>query len=339
MDNQWSLDTHGDPLGKVHDFIKYVWHEYRLDGMLATLDGNNKAHATPRYVTDVSAVDLVNPFRPLMEVNAARLIPDLLAGHPDDMIAALLRPCELRALTEMTKHVPTTLDQLVTISVDCLGTLPSDEYQWRLERLEKNLLETKTSPSDADELAHEALQFARQGGIIPYRYRSACQVCASPAAKNADINLLVLGLPVRQKILVSVPDLKTANAIHLDGYANGKADEGMVFQHERILSKMSERHARHMEQVKESLGSLLPADVDAVIRQLESCGECQNCMDACPICSVDRPSRDADGHYDRSAVCRWLVSCAACGMCEQSCPDHLPTSTIFAHIHQQLILQ
>ena len=63
-------------------------------------------------------------------------------------------------------------------------------------------------------------------------------------------------------------------------------------QHKRIVAKMSERHARTMERVNEGLGSLLPADVDAVIRQLESCGECQACLEVCPICSVDRPYRN-----------------------------------------------
>ena len=42
------------------------------------------------------------------------------------------RPCEMRALTEMTKHASFKIDNLLTISVDCLGTLPADEYQWRL---------------------------------------------------------------------------------------------------------------------------------------------------------------------------------------------------------------
>jgi Fe-S oxidoreductase len=59
-------------------------------------------------------------------------------------------------------------------------------------------------------------------------------------------------------------------------------------------------------------------------------------MDVCPICSVDRPARTAEGHYDRSGVMRWLVSCAGCGMCEQSCPNHLPISAMFAHIRRQL---
>jgi formate dehydrogenase subunit beta len=337
MNTHWSLDTHGNPLGSVHDFIRHVWLASNLDGMLVTLDGADEPHATPQYISDIASIDKINPFKPLMEINAARLIPALLADHPGVKVAALLRPCEMRALTEMAKHTPINLDRLLTLSVDCLGTLPADEYQWRLERLARNLPSDEQDLADSpDELAQEALKFARQGGIIPYRYRSACQVCTSPAALGADINLHVLGLPVRQHMLVSVTDPKYAEAIQLDQYADRKADQALVSQHERILSKMCERHERTMDRVNEGLGNLLPADVDALIRQLENCTDCQHCMDVCPICSVDRPRRDEEGHYDRSGIMRWLVSCAGCGMCEQSCPNHLPIAAIFGHIRQQL---
>lgn len=337
MDNQWSLDTRGDPLGKLQDFIKHTWQTYSLDGMLVTLYEGAESRATPHYITDPAAIEQVNPFRPLMQVNAARLVPALLARHPAAKVGALLRPCELRALTEIAKHTSLNLDQLLTISVDCLGTLPANEYQWRLERFEANPPAAKTTTvSISDELAQEAIKFARQGGIIPYRYRSACQMCASPAAQYADINLHVLGLPVRQHILVSLRTSQLADTIHINDYANGIADQSLIHQHEHTLSKMSERHTRLMERLNQSLGSLLPADVDAVIQQLENCGVCQSCLQVCPICSVDPPRRDVNGHYDRQSVMRWLVSCAGCGMCEQSCPNHLPTSAIFGHIRQQL---
>ncbi len=334
MDVQWTLDTHGDPLGKVHDFIAYVWRQSHLDGMLVTLDTGAKAHATPRFIIDSTAICQVNPFRPLMEANAARLIPTILAGHPGAHIGALLRPCEMRALVEMTKHASINLDNVLTISVDCLGTLPSDEYQWRLERLEKVHPFDEVQPTD--ELAQEGIQFARQGGIIPYRYRSACQVCSSPASGQADINLHVLGLPVRQKILVSVNNPKITDTVNLADYANGKADEALIHQNEHILARMADRHTHLTERVNQSLGSILPVDVDALILQLEACGDCASCMDVCPICSIDHPRRGSSGHYDRSGVMRWLISCAGCGMCEQSCPKDLPTAAIFAHIRRQL---
>lgn len=333
----WALATHGDPLGTLRNLIKQVWTEADLDGMVVPTSGGVNARPLSRFTTDIDVLDEVNPFKPLMEINIAKSIPGYLSQYPDAKIGAMLRPCEMRALTEMTKHSTFNLDELLTICVDCLGTLPADEYQWRLERIGKpHPSHAENRPDASDDLALEAITFARQGGIIPYRYRSACQVCNSPAADHADINIHILGLPVRQQILLSIDDSDLAEPLQLENLAVGLADQALIAQHERIVAKMSERHARTMERVNEGLGSLLPVDVEAVIRQLEGCGECQACMDVCPICSVDRPYRKADGHYDRSSVMRWLVSCAGCGMCEQTCPSHLPTAAIFAHIRQQL---
>jgi formate dehydrogenase subunit beta len=333
----WSLNTHGEPLATLRGLVKHIWSEAHLEGMVVTTNGAANTGSQAHYITDVQLVNDVNPFKPLMEINIAKLIPAFLNKHPDVKIAAIFRPCEMRALIEMTKHTSLKLDDLLTISVDCLGTLPADEYQWRYERLKKSHPASMDKPSNLyRDLAVEALSFARQGGIIPYRYRSSCQVCNSPAANLADININVLGLPVRQHMLLSIDKPDLVGEYHLEKLTDGLADETLVSQHESILLKMSERHARTMERVNESLGSLLPADVDAVIRQLESCGNCQACMEVCPICSVDRPYRDAGGHYDREGVMRWLVSCAGCGMCEQACPSHLPTSAIFAYIRQKL---
>ncbi len=338
MNEYWYLDTHGDPLGKVRDFIKQVWIGLGLDGMLVTMPVAGSWRAAGRYITEPSSMDEVNPFMPLMERNIASLVPDALAEHPGARIGALLRPCELRALVEITKHTSFDHSNLLSISVDCLGTLPADEYQWRLQRLDgaSALRDSEQVIGSTGDLAQEALQFARQGGILPYRFRSPCQVCAAPAARQAGINIHVLGLPVRQTILLSVADPRVSDKLPLAGLTNGSADQGLVAQHERILAKMRERHERRLEQINESLGDLLPYGIDDVIHRLESCGECQQCMEACPICAIDPPSRDGGGHYQRDEVMRWLVSCAGCGMCEQACPKDLPVAAIFGHLRQKM---
>ncbi|NJD59710.1 MAG: hypothetical protein C3F13_11955 [Anaerolineales bacterium] len=340
MNTQWSLDTHGDPLGTVRELLMEIWSLADLAGMLVTMPDGRESRVIPRFITDKASIDRINPFKPLMEMNIARLIPGILDNHPHAWIGALLRPCELRALIEMTKHTQMNLDHLLTITVDCLGTLPADEYEWRLERMAKQHVSGEIdSPDVNDELAQEALKFARQGGVIPYRYRPACQVCISPAAGQADVNIQVLGLPVRQQLLLSISKEAFASGINRGNITLKPAEGGLILQHDHIVEKMVERHQRTMERVNEGLGSLLPSDVDAVIAQLEGCGDCQACMDVCPICSVDKPHRDTNGHYDRMQIMRWLISCAGCGMCEQSCPDHLPTAAIFAHIRQQLDLE
>jgi formate dehydrogenase subunit beta len=333
----WALATHGDPIGTLRDLVKQIWSDTALEGMIVTINVGEDENMLPRYITDVGLMDEINPFKPLMKINIAKLIPGILSQNPGVRLGVILRPCEMRALIEMSKHTPIRLENLITISVDCLGTLVADEYHWRLERLEKSHTSDRDNQSKPEmDLAEEALTFARQGGIIPYRYRSACQVCDSPEAEHAHINIHILGLPARQQMLLSINDTSLADLLSLDKLAIGLADEDLIAQHSRIVAKMIERHARTLERVNQSLGSTLPTDVDAIIRQLEGCGECQACMDVCPICSVDRPYQNMDGHYDRASVMHWLVSCAGCGMCEQSCPSQLPTAAIFTHIRQQL---
>jgi len=325
MDTLWTLETHGDPLGAVRDLMQAVWVQSGLDGMLVPLNGNGQASTKPHLLENPAQLEEVNPFKPLMMENASRQVPRLRAERPDARLGALLRPCEMRALIEMVKHDSFDLEGFLTVSVDCLGTFPADEYEWRAARKESS-----------DSLTQETIQFVKQGGILAYRYRSACQMCVSPEARSADLNINILGLPARQHILVRARNEATAERLKLDAVTDGVADPHSVTQHERVLARITERLNRTMERVTQGLGELLPQNIDAIVEQLEGCGACQGCMQACPICAVDFPNRDESGHYLAADVRRWLVSCAGCGMCEQACPTHLPLSTIFRSIREKL---
>jgi formate dehydrogenase subunit beta len=325
MQTQWTINTYGDPLGAVRSFVHTIWSQSNLEGLLVPINGNPGAKTKPRLIDNPSRLDEINPFKPLMTENAAGLVPGLRRDHPDAHLGALLRPCEMRSLIETVKHDGFDLEGFTTISVDCLGTFPADEYEWRAARKEAS-----------GGLAQETIQFARQGGIVAYRYRSACQMCVSPEAKEADLNINVLGLPVRQQLLVKARDADTARRFQLEALTDGVADRKMVNQHERVLARMTERLHRTMQRVTQGLGDLLPQNIEAVIEQIESCGPCQKCMQVCPVCAVDFPQRGWDGHYRREDVKRWLVSCSGCGICEQDCEKHLPQTTIFLHIREIL---
>ena len=325
MQTQWMVQTHGDPIGTVRRFLQAVWSQTSLDSMLVPLNGSDEAPPKPRWIEDPAKLKGVNPFKPLMTVNAARFVPTARRERPDACLGALLRPCEMRALVEMVKHDGFAIDRLMTISFDCLGTIPLDEYQWRVSRKDR-----------ADGLTHDTLQFARQGGILAYRYRSACQMCASPEARDADLNINVLGLPVRQMILVQARDPLTAERCNLASISDEPAGHEMLQQHERVIARMSERHRRTIERVAQSLGDAFPRDLDTLVAQLDSCGDCQACMQVCPICSVDYPTRGLTGHFERKDIIGWLISCAGCGMCEQACSKRLPLSAIFRHIRNLL---
>jgi formate dehydrogenase subunit beta len=259
-----------------------------------------------------------------MTINAARLVPELLTEYKGEKVGAVLRPCEHRALVEMVKHDNFDLDDLVTLSFDCLGTFPDVEYDWRAKR-----------KGSSNQLAQDTMQFARQGGIAAYRYRSACQMCAMPVAQGADVNVAVIGLPIRQHVLVHTRN-GLAETLDLAGITAGPAPAELVEQYERMAAKLIERRHSTRERVSHTLRDNIPEDVDNLITLLEECGDCQTCMDACPICAVDYPQKDTSGRLQRNDVMRWLVSCAGCGMCEQACENHLPLAAIFTTIREQL---
>ncbi len=323
MNTYWTIHTHGDPLGAVHRLLLSIWEQAGLTGLLVGINGDTSVQ--PHLIQERDRLVDINPFKPLMTNNLARAIPKTLASHPGEHLGALMRPCEMRALVEMKKHSAFDTANLVTVCIDCLGTLPTDDYEWRAA--------AKESP---DNLAEEALRFARQGGILAYRYRPACQMCARPGADSADINVHVLGLPVRQDIIVHASDEATEGQLQFATITDGPADSALLSQHQRTLGRLSERHHHTMEKILGGLDEILPKNVDALIKQMENCGSCRRCMAVCPICAVEFPRLEADGRYSRHTMMRWLVSCAGCGMCEQSCQEHLPLSAIFGAIREML---
>ena len=317
MKTSWVLDTQGDPLGTVTRFLTQIWQVQDLQGLILAASGTGDL----RVVDETGQLGEFNPFQPIMIMNIAGRVPGILKDHPRGQFGIVLRPCELRAYREVCEREPIDPARLMTICVDCLGTFPEDEFAWRSQR--------KGSEGG---LTGEALQFAPQGGIASYRYRAACQMCISPGAQSADINVGVLGLPVRQYMLVET-DQQRSNLAQL---ADREASPDEINLREVMLSKLVERHTQTRERVLDGLSEVLPATVDKLLDQFETCGACQECIQACPICSLKPPAQAKSGRYDKQAVVEWLVDCSGCGMCEQACPRHMPLSIIFTHVKRSL---
>ena len=313
MNTNWMILTHGDPLGALQNFVKTLWKQTDMDAMVI-------APSNGKFVLEsADELEHVNPFQPLMKLNTARLVVETARKRPGMRLGTMLRPCEVRALNEMAARGAVKRSDVLAVCTDCLGTFPAEEYEWRTERSAKGL--TK-----------ETLQFAPQGGISAYRYRPACQMCAEPGATEGDVNIGVFGLPVRQSMLVNTNN----GSVVLKSIEDGWATDDLVSKREQTLAKISERHGRTRERVLESLVEELPADLQHLLEQFESCGSCQASMNVCPICSVDEPRKTEDGKLVREDVVNWLLSCAGCGMCEQACPQHQPLSAVFSHIREQI---
>jgi len=327
MNTQWILHSHGEVLGTVQKFLRDLWLNVGLEGMLVPQHLPGALEAKPLFTDDPAHLDRADPFAPLLAASTARLVVQLVREHPLSRLGVVLRPCELRALTEMAKRDSFHLDHILIIGVDCLGTFPAEDYAWHAEM------------RGAQQLTRETLQFARQGGILLYRNRLACQMCASPIPLGTDLNIHVLGLPTRQTILITTCDGEMAQRLRLDQITDGVASPTLIAQHDQMRLTLIERRSRARERITHALPAGLPKDVNEWVMYLANCAPCQACLTACPIYRGELSPRGERGarFVSHDAVRRWLAACAGCGLCEDACPKHLPLTAAISRIRSDVI--
>lgn len=324
MRKAWFIETEGKPLEAVNDLITKLWKGLNISRMLLPLKSADENSWQSEEISNPEDLTRSNPFTPLMSENIAQKIPAFQRAYPGEKLAALMRPCELNALKKIEQKNGFSRENLVIFSADCLGTYPSDEFSWRAER-----------KGSQEALTEDAYKFSGIGGFSQYRYRSSCQLCKNPIANSADININITGIPVRRQIMITTYNGVTER-IRMADFTVGQASEELVATHDRVSEKMVYRNQQTRARLSSSLTENTELDIDLLAHQLNECGDCQACMDACPICNIFGYSRETDGSLSRQVIADWLVECVGCGMCEQSCSQHKPLAAIFFVVHDQL---
>jgi formate dehydrogenase (coenzyme F420) beta subunit len=326
MTEVWMIRTHNDPLAAIRQLIQNIWGQARLAGMLAPVYDDGETRTTPKMLTTPDQVPEIDPCVPLMPVNAGKLVAAQARQHPGVRYGAVLRSCEARALDEICRREELDLSPWLIIGVDCLASFPVEDFDWRLQKA-----------GTIEDLTRENLSHARQGGIALHRFRNACQMCTTPEAGHADLSICLLGLPVKEIILVKAKHAATAGEIRLSQITDGLADPVLIDQYDQMLETLHERRTRTLERMIADLSVDLPDDVDSLVTHLQNCAPCRDCLDVCPIYASE-VAQVGDGEtITREAAIRWLVSCVSCGMCEQACPNHLPLTAVVRRIKEQLI--
>jgi len=317
MPTEWVLYTEGDAVHAVQAFLGRLWIQAHLQAMFVPLRPAGVWELERSLVDDPARLAEVDPFAPVMARNTGCQVAELAAADPQRRLAAVLRPCEVRALEAVSARRGPMPDNLLTVGVDCLCTFAPDEYQRRAREL-----------GGPDELTNEALLFARQGGIAPYRYRAACQMCAQPIPEGADLTIGLLGLSAGQVMLVSAREARTADRLGLAGITDGEAPPASVARREQLRATLADRRARVRARTERALADV-PLTVEALAEHLLACAPCADCLEACPVYNDEL----SDPKHDLRA---WLEHCAGCGMCEQACPRGIPLAAIIGHIQRQL---
>jgi formate dehydrogenase subunit beta len=347
MNTNRVLQIHNGEAAKTfRRFLAGFWRQMELDAVLAPVEFPGYGGAAPKVLRSPGEVDRVNPFVPLMLNNSAALVEAFLMEFPKGNVAAVLRPCEMRALVELRKrnrvryHGPSTNGtggQLTLIGVDCPGTFGAEEFA-------RHVAEHR---EDA-EMIKIGVTYDGQEGYDARQVREACQVCDSPAPLGADLTVGTIGIAPRGALLVITEDPEVDAKLRLQELTDGPATEEQVVSREQMVGKLTNMRAQRRAEIS-SIPAPQAEDSGFPLAMFACCTLCADCLDACPLyfgqlsgmLGVNEAYRGSSMLLSELVnLSRWLASCSGCGMCQEACQNGVtltPFVTSLSHrIQRQL---
>jgi formate dehydrogenase subunit beta len=319
----------------INSFLESLLEKNLVSALLVPREVPSKDIVVQSLMTNSNGLKEVNIISPVLPVSSARIISEMtrLSSYKNP-VGVVLRSCEIRALIELVKLKQASLDNLLIIGVDCLGTYSVSDYQ--------NLCKQGNSPSD------ELLRKFKEGGGEDTKLRKACQVCEYPIPSNADLVIGLVGVDFEKNILLkscTEKGEKILEKFSFPEFNQSKREEPVS----KYLSKKIEQRDTLFSEMKRELNGW-----ENLLSILSTCIHCHNCMRVCPICycrecffesptfefdsekylmwakrkgSIKMPRDTTLFHLGRMS--HMATSCVGCGLCEQACPSNIPLLKIF----------
>ncbi|MBU1248449.1 MAG: 4Fe-4S dicluster domain-containing protein [Proteobacteria bacterium] len=328
------------PVVGMQEFLAQLLADEEIGAVLVPMHLQQGGTPMPTLVTDPAELAQADPLAPAFPLNGARMVGRLTHGRPGEKIAAVMRPCEVRAFIELVKLNQGSMDELVIIGVDCLGAYKNSDYFALLG--EDDPIQTtlaflgKTGGTKAT---------ARNG----YDIARACRVCEFPVAEGADIQVGLFGVNFDDGLPVAAYSVRGEALLSRLGLAEM---EPLASREQALREAVATRTALRdavFKEVSAKTGSL-----KGLSQHLAGCVNCYNCRTACPVCyckecvfltdvfdhkpwqymswakqrgMLKLPSDTVFFHLTRMA--HMSTACVGCGQCSNACPNGIEVMELF----------
>ena len=312
----------------LKELLKSLLESGKVKGVLTLRKIGEQGAVSYSLVTNPEDIESTLPLFPLMPVHLAKHLSRLtLKEAATEPIAAVLKPCELRALVELVKREQGSLENLLLISSTCGGVYP---------------LGMVVEGSIEEELP-QYWEAVKQGEAAP-DIRPACKADEYFVPYTADITISLLGNKDIDKETVLF--LNTEKG---EGFVEGISGK---FTEEELDSATMEKIRSRRQAEKQKLSDeteLKNPGIDELTKTFSKCIGCHNCSKVCPICYChvcffDTKASEHESIYyatelEKTGCVQVLpdtifyqlvrlfhvsTSCTACGQCADVCPANIP---------------
>jgi formate dehydrogenase subunit beta len=285
-------------------------------------------------IADYKELEGTQPLAFVMPVNSGTIISDMTkVAASEKKVAVVLKPCEIRAAVELVKLKQASFENIIIVGVDCPGTYTVNDY--------KEMISEGKSPMD------DFIKNTKEGKDDE-KLRSACRVCEYPTPENVDITIGIYGSDFKTPITTadSEEGKDILKILEVNSQEKNK-------KRKEAVTKLKERRQKAWNELIESTQKDV-GGLDNLLKFFESCINCHNCMDVCPVCYCRECFFDSPTfEYEAQKYLSWsqrkgiikmprdtllfhltrmnhmATSCVGCGMCEQACPSKIELLRIY----------
>jgi formate dehydrogenase subunit beta len=324
----------------ISALLESLLNNEKIKGVFTLRKMNEDGAVAYSLIANVDELKNAVPFYPFMPVNAGKALSDFtLQGETKETVAAVLRPCELRAFIELVKRTQGSLDNILLISLTCGGV-------FSLKSLKDEDRENRQS---------QYWESVKKAEISP-DLRETCKSCEYFIPHRADMVIATVGKKDMDKECTIFLNTQKGEEFAKGAPGSTVSEEMENEEIKGLMKKRQEQKTKLLEDFeKEKVG------LKAVVKTFAPCLGCHGCSHVCPICyctlcdfdskTLEYPPASIKSELNQKGglkvppgniffhlgrMSHMAVSCVSCGMCSDVCPVNIPVATLFSIVGASL---
>ncbi len=326
-----------DILGTLRGFFRSVLESGDMKAILVPQHLPMKNTVMPVLVSDPERLKDADPLAPAFPMNTAKIVSRLTHKPVGGKIAAVLRPCEIRAFVELVKLKQAKTDEIFIIGMDCPGAYSNRDY---IRFAEENGAESTTK-------FYQDIFSEKETDLSP-----ACKSCEFPIPQGADILIGLLGLERNKQVMIQALTRKGEQLFGKLGLSESEEPPGRQSAVESLIARRKVYRDKMFAETAQATDSL-----EKLSAYLANCVNCYNCRVACPVCYCKECVFVTDVfNHDPSQYLKWAerkgavkmptdtlfyhitrlahmtTACVGCGQCSNACPNDIHVAELFRSV-------